>query len=173
MRVECLIRDAGRGIGLPRSASRVGFMAKLQHSLEVVSTDHGQNRFTLSLHLKITPEGTLFPLSTKFRKRADRIVHITIEYPTYQEELTMKREATKYDKVEHCHFIDTDQLQEARIRRCLRKWDLHEVLPELQVDQLHVEKKILSDDSLDMWQRLPPLLRKAISNLIYVYIGDP
>ncbi len=58
-------------------------------------TQFGGNRFKVRIYIKITEEGTLMPLSHKFRKRADRVLTVELEYPTYQEELEFKRQSTR------------------------------------------------------------------------------
>jgi hypothetical protein len=137
------------------------------------STFQGKNRFEVKLFLMVTPEGTLLPLSRRFRRKAHYEVKLTLEYPTYQQELKFKQEATRYDQNNHIHWVDVDQLYEMRVRNCLRKWDLHEVVPELNLEQLHSVRGELEDDSFQMWQCLPPLLRRAIIDIVNAYLGPP
>jgi len=52
-------------------------------------------------------------------------------------------------------------------------WDLPEKIPALQVDKLFIRQGSMDDRSLGYWKGLPPLVRKAIAQLISDALGSP
>jgi hypothetical protein len=139
--------------------------------VKATSTKWQKGRFDTHLYLRVTPEGTLLPLVKAQRRAAHYKIKLTLEYPTYQEEIDITREATRYDRNEHIHYTDLPTLYESRVRRCLVQWDLHERIPALEVNKLHRHNRQLDDESLNMWQDLPPLLRKAIVEAVMRFVG--
>jgi len=138
--------------------------------ITATSTERPTNRFTALLYLRVSPEGTLFPIERRKRRAAHYTISLLIEYPTYQDELKIKQDATRYDEGHHVHYIDFDTLTESRVRKCLVSWDLHEKIPGF-TQRLHRVTGLLEDDSMESWQKLPPLVRKAISILISEALG--
>jgi hypothetical protein len=140
---------------------------------KATTTEKPFNRITLPLYLRVTPEGAFIPLDRKKRRAAHYTAKVTIEYPSYEEELRMKQESMRYSEQYHLQQLDYDSLTEARLRRCLIRWDLHESVPTLKTQKLHRYLGALTDDSIEVWKKLPPLVRKAISLLINDMLGPP
>jgi hypothetical protein len=133
-----------------------------------VSTTVGKNRFDVPIYLLLLPNGTLRPCGKA--AVATYRAKITLEYPTYHEELEAKQEATKFDEAHSVHFIDRDQLSEWRIRRCLISWNLDTKVPGLTTKLSRVEGKLV-DASMETFQKLPPLIRKEIARRITMALG--
>jgi len=139
-------------------------------NLIAVSTQRPDNSFDVKIYVAITPEGTLQPLARRQRRRADHVVKLKIEYPTYEEEIGMRQRATVFDERNQVHYTDFAKLTEERVRCCLVKWDLHEKIPGL-TKRLHRLRRELEDDSMELWKNLPPLLRKTIAEEVNMAIG--
>lgn len=154
-------------------------MKKPTSEIKATSTTWQEGRFDVPLYIRVTPEGTLQPINRKMKAAANYKIRLTLEYPTYQEELEIRKQSTRYDRTEHVHYTDVGQLTEMRVRRCLVSWDLHEKIPELfktiktegTPGRLHRLQRQLDDESLELWQKLPPLIRKSIAEIINAYIG--
>ncbi len=140
---------------------------------KAISTDKPNNRVIIPLYVRVTTEGYLIPIDKKKRRAAHFTGKLTVEYPSYEEELQMKQEATRYYEQYHIQQLDYESLTEARVRRCLVRWDLEESMPALGVKRLHRHLGHLEDDSMEIWKKLPPLIRKAIGMLINDLLGPP
>jgi hypothetical protein len=141
-----------------------------ERPLEAISTAPGSNKFRLPLYLRIMGNRTLRPVNKK--QFAHYTVTLICEYPKYQEEIQAKRDHTMYDEMHSLRYIDIDSLMEWRVRRCLRSWNFHKVV-EGFTKKLIRDTNLLSEDSMLVFQSLPPLVRKEISNKIWLAIGDP
>lgn len=139
--------------------------------VKAFSTEKPNNRFIISLYVRVTNEGTLIPLDRRRRRGAHYTGKLTLEYPTYEDELQMKQDATKYYEQYHLQQLDYDSVTESRIRRCLVRWDLDESIPPLRTKKIHRILGKLDDDSMELWKKLPPLIRKAIAMLINELLG--
>jgi hypothetical protein len=135
-----------------------------------LSTERPSNRFDTHIYFRVSPEGMLIPLERRKRKAAQYVFTLTIEYPAYEEELKMKLDCTRYDENHHIHYTDYDLVTEARVRKCLVRWDLHEKLPGFTI-RLHRIQRQLEDESMDAWKRLPPLVRKTVGAAINEALG--
>jgi len=82
----------------------------------------------------------------------------------------MKHKATSYDELHQLHYTDYANLTEQRVRKCLVGWDLHKKVPGL-TKKLHRVHGNLEDDAMELWQQLPPLIRKLIADLINAALG--
>lgn len=131
------------------------------------STEKGKNRFPIRVLLSIHNR-TLIPVARK--SEADYIGTITCEYPTYEEELTTKKENTTYDEFHSLHLVDHEKIAEWRLRKCIVSWDLHKKIPGLTQRLFRVEGK-LSDDSFEAVLKLPPLVRKQIIQKLWEALG--
>lgn len=134
------------------------------------STQPGHNQFIETLYFRVAENGVLWPLSPEHRKAADVTVRLTLEYPTYDEELLIKNDATKYHQIYETLFVDHDKIDEQRVRRCLVAWDL-DTLWSKQIHPLQRRGNALDDSSMAEWKQLPPLVRKAISQRIHDALG--
>jgi len=134
------------------------------------STASDQNRFPERIYLRVNKNGTVVPVEKRYRRRATTYFEIEIEYPKYTEELEMKNKVTAYDEHNQIHYTDYASLTELRVQRCLVRWDLHKKLPGI-TKKLHRVQGYLEDDSIELWRKLPPLIRKAIADLINVALG--
>jgi len=137
------------------------------------STKQPHNRFKVTFYVKKTPEGQLISVGRRYRKAALFTFTITVEYPSYGEEVEMFHKVRRFDDANQSHFIDQHQMTEDRVRRCLVSWDLHEQSPHWAKKKLHRMSGLLDDESLDYWKELPPLLRKAIADTINDALGAP
>jgi hypothetical protein len=138
--------------------------------VEASSTNKGSNRFKTVLYLRVMPNRTLRPVD--HRSAAHYKVILELEYPTYEEELMAKKQATTFDEYHSIHYVDQDQLSEWRLRRCLVRWNMHKAIPGLTKRILR-HQGVLSDDSMETIKQLPPLIRKAIISRIWEYLGTP
>lgn len=133
------------------------------------TTSSLNNSFEDSLNLQVQANGTLRPVSNP--KMADYRCKIKIEYPTYQEELEIKKLCTEYDETHAVHYIDQESLTEWRVRRCLADWNLHDVVPGLTGKLIRMQGK-LEDKSMERFKSLPPLIRKRIIDKINRALGS-
>lgn len=131
-------------------------------------TETGQ-RFQIPLFLRID-DLTGVPIPSETEQVADYKFSITVEYPTYEEELQIKKVCQVSD--DYGYRFDYEKFVEERVRRCLIKWDLHEKIPNF-TDKLFRVRNVLTDESLELWKKLPPLVRKYISETIGIYMGAP
>jgi hypothetical protein len=145
-------------------------LAVPERPLQAKSTEPGANKFRIRLFLRVMGNRTLRPVAKK--QYAHYVVNLICEYPKYEEEINAKRENTSYDEYHSLRYIDIDSLSEWRVRRCLRSWDFHKVIPEF-TKKLVRENNLLSEDSMMVYRKLPPLVRKDIANRIWSALGDP
>jgi len=138
--------------------------------IEATSTATGTNKFRLPLYLRVMSNRTLRPVAKK--QFAHYTVVLVCEYPRYEEEIAAKRENTLYDEYHSLRYIDVDSLAEWRVRRCLRSWNFHKIVPGF-TKKLIRDTSLLSEDSMLVYRLLPPLVRKDISNKIWSSLGDP
>lgn len=134
------------------------------------STDPGSNRFSISLYLQEIEGGQLIPVPRRQRQAARYRVRLTIEYPTYKEEFEAKNTCTRFLDRQGVFHVDYGAIEEWRVRRCLFQWNLDEIFP-AKCTPLVRQGNQLIDQSLLQWQRLPPLIRKAIATVINTAIG--
>lgn len=135
-------------------------------TVEVTKT--GQ-RFNVPLFVRVDDvTGTLIPAENEHV--ADYSFQLTLEYPLYEEELQLKKSCQFQD--EYGYRFDYEKFLEERVRRCLVKWDLQDRIPDL-TDKLLRTRNLLTDESLELWKTLPPLIRKQIADTITTYIGGP
>jgi hypothetical protein len=135
------------------------------------STKPNENRFTEIIYVRPAKNGTIEILEYKKRRLATVQLRILIEYPTYETELEIRQKANIYDERNQIHYVDIPTVSLERIRHCLVRWDFHEKIPGL-TKRLHRKTGILEDDSVDLWKKLPPNLRKYISYLIDIALGS-
>jgi len=134
------------------------------------STASNENRFPERIYLRVNENGTISPVEKRYRRRATHYFEIEIEYPKYSEELDMKSKSTTYDEHNQIHYTDYAMLTEHRVQRCLVRWDLHKKIPGL-TKRLHRVHGFLEDDSMELWRKLPPPIRKTIADLINIALG--
>lgn len=127
-------------------------------------------RFRLKIYLRIMANKTLRPVNRK--ELATLGFLIECEYPTYEEELEAKRNATTYDESRGIHFVDNDLISEWRVKRCLIKWNLHVRLKGF-CKRLRRTNNSLTSESWEDFRRLPPLVRKTIVNKLWESLGGP
>lgn len=132
-----------------------------------LTTKKGENRFKVRLGYVLLPNNTL---RTAPIRKADYVVTLICEYPTYEEELEAKKKYTLFDENNSMYQIDTDKLSEWHIRRCLVQWDWGKVFG-LKGYRLHRIQGLLADDSLALVLGLPPLVRKSISRQLWKHLG--
>jgi hypothetical protein len=126
-------------------------------------------RFSVPLNLRVDGlTGTVIPVETS--AAADFRCTLLLEYPTYEEELRIKQNCQVID--DYGTRLDWDRFVEARVRRCLIRWDLHERIPNFTEKLLRLNDS-LDDDSLRLWKELPPLVRKEIIRLVNENMGAP
>lgn len=138
--------------------------------IKAKSTEPHNNRFRIPLYLRVMPNRTIRPVERK--GLAHYTVILELEYPTYEEELTAKKEATKFDQYHSVHYVDQDYISYWRLRRCLIRWNMHEIIPDF-TKRIIRNSGILSDDSIQVVNILPPLIRKMIISLINDAMGPP
>lgn len=131
------------------------------------STDEGENEFKIKVGFKIGFDRVLRPCSWR---EAEFKGIITAEYPSYEEELQARKENTQFDDVNMMTFLDQDGILEWRLRRCLKSWNFHTLIPNFTKELVKVERK-LSDDSLNAFKKLPPRLRKEIVRKLWNALG--
>jgi hypothetical protein len=143
--------------------------SEVENFLEGVatSTEKGKNRFFIRLYLRVH-NSTLRPVER--RRDADYITTIICEYPTYEEELQIKKNCTTFDEYHSVHLIDHDKIAEWRLRRCIVNWDLHKKIPGL-TKRLHRKEGLLTDDTFQLVLQLPPVVRKLITNKLWEALG--
>jgi hypothetical protein len=127
-----------------------------------------RKRFKLKIYLRIMSNRTLRPVNRK--ELATFSFLIECEYPTYEEELEAKRNATMYDESRGIHHVDQDMISEWRVRRCLIRWSLPSKLKGF-CKRLQRSNNRLTEESWDDFKRLPPLIRKAIVNRLWASLG--
>ena len=132
--------------------------------------DIARYRFRVRIYLRIMPNRTLRPV--KRRELSDIDFIILCEYPTYEEELEAKRNATMYDEFRGLHYVDSDMISEWRVKRCLVKWNLHLKLKSF-CKRLHRTGSMLRPDSWEDFRKLPPLVRKVITQKLWLSLGPP
>ena len=101
--------------------------------------------------------------------REGKILTIKLRYPTYEQELAIRKEATNVDGMGNTS-LDIEVIRRERARYCLLSWDFHKVLGH-PIKKIVAQNKMLTDESMDQWQNLVPPLRKAVSNLIDDFLG--
>jgi hypothetical protein len=87
-----------------------------------------------------------------------------------QEELQTKKAFTTFDELNSIHVIDHEKIAEWRLRRCLVKWNLHTKIPGMAIRLIKVQG-YLEDESFNCVLKLPPLVRKAITQKIWDALG--
>jgi len=137
--------------------------------LKVKSCLPPDNHFKLPFYLRVNNLGLLEVLPRKKKRLAHYNCWIEIEYCAYDREVEIKEAATFLDERKGLHLTNYDRLTELRVQRCLAGWNLHEI-PDLTVP-LHRINGLLTDESLNGWKKLPPPLRKYISNQVNEAIG--
>jgi hypothetical protein len=138
--------------------------------ITAMSTSPGSNRFKVPLYLRVSSNRTLRPVDSKHQ--AHYTVVLEIEYPTYEDELMAKKEATRYDEYHSVHFVEQDHISEWRVRRCLVRWNFHKVVPNF-TKRIIRQSGILEDNSMAIYKALPPLIRKAIVMKLWDALGAP
>lgn len=133
-------------------------------------TERPNNKFVEKVYVRVFQDGTMKPVDRRQRRSATHVVKLEIEYISYEEELEIKRGAVRFDERNNVHYTDYDYVSEERIRRCLAGWNLHELFPGV-FPKLYRVRRVLEDDSMEAWKRLPPLLRKGISMTINGALG--
>lgn len=133
-------------------------------------TERPNNTFIDKMYIRVFQDGTVRPVDRKQRRSATHVVELKIEYIPYEEELEIKRGAIRFDERNHVHYTDYDYVSEERIRRCLAGWNLHELFPSM-FPKLYRVRRVLEDDSVEAWRKLPPLLRKSISMTVNAALG--
>jgi len=131
----------------------------------------GRNQVTLRINFSMDSSGVIEIFSNKDRKKADHYFYITVEYPTYEEELQMKQSFQQYNREVGAIILNLDLFRESRVRRCLAAWTIPKDAPMLEKEPLNRFYSLLDDKSLSQWKSLPPVLRKEISTQIDTVIG--
>lgn len=136
-------------------------------ALKATSTNPGQNQFQVKIYLRVR-EGQLMVVPRKF---AAKTCILTLEYPTYGEEIDKKQECTRFDSLNQTYLIQYEELFRWRIQRSLVAWNLQDIYPELQVNQVVRQNNLCTMETMREWMSLPPLLRKAIQDRINLAMG--
>jgi hypothetical protein len=129
-----------------------------------------RHRFKLRVYLRVMANKTLRPVRRK--ELSQYTITILCEYPSYEEELEAKRNATTFDEYRGIHHIDQDIISEWRVKRCLIRWNLHLKLKRFS-SRLHRSGNMLRPDSWEEFKKLPPLVRKEIVQKLWISLGPP
>jgi hypothetical protein len=129
-----------------------------------------RKRFRFKIYLRIMANKTLRPVPRKELSTLNFIIEA--EYPTYEEELEAKKNATTYDEGRGVHYVDNDVISEWRVRKCLIKWNLPTKLKGF-CRRLHRYNNSLTDESWEDFKKLPPLVRKKIIQRLWESLGAP
>jgi hypothetical protein len=129
-----------------------------------------RKKFRLKIYLRIMANRTLRPVNRK--ELSTLSFMIECEYPTYEEELEAKRNATTYDEARGIHYVDNDLISEWRVKRCLIRWSLPQKLHNF-CRRLRRSNNQLTSESWEDFRKLPPLVRKAIVNKLWASLGQP
>jgi hypothetical protein len=133
------------------------------------STERGKNRFRIPLFIRVTGNKTLRPCKKEF---ADFTCTLVCEYPTYSDELAAKKNATTFDEYHSVHYVESEKISEWRIANCIVRWNLQVKIPGL-TRKLHRSGGRLTDDSLELIYKLPPLIRKDLTRKLWNALGPP
>jgi len=78
---------------------------------------------------------------------------------SFEEEVMLRKEATKYDATKRMHLVDHDHLNRLKVQRLLKDWSFEAKSQRLKL--LHVNG-VLSDESYDMFRKLHPNISRHI-----------
>lgn len=146
-------------------------MVRLKPTLEALDSRGIKSQFDIKIYLQVSDSGTLIPVGKKFRKASHYTLVLKVQYPTYEDELSIKQTCTVFDRQNQVHIVDFDRLSAMRVEKCLVAWNLPEILPEITTQEIIRVNEAVTRECMAVWRGLPPLLRKEIASQINMAVG--